>query len=187
MFETMLEDEENQIRGCVHIIDASGMGLSFVTVLTPQETYRITKNVEKMVPLRHKELITTHVHPAFKIALDFALTLVSEKLRKRVKVYSKLEDQTSVDKSIFPKEYGGTIPMAEMIEMFKKELAEKRQILLSHDKMNVRFEMYPESVRVGSARSLQIPLDSPPEAFEEKRDMFGMNGVSGSFRKLEID
>lgn len=31
VFETLLEDEENQIRGCVHVIDSSGMGLSYVT------------------------------------------------------------------------------------------------------------------------------------------------------------
>jgi CRAL/TRIO domain len=46
VFETLLEDEENQIRGCVHVVDASGLGLSYVTVMTPQETYRITKNCE---------------------------------------------------------------------------------------------------------------------------------------------
>lgn len=77
--------------------------------------------------------------------------------------------------------------MKEMIEMFKAELEEKRELLLSHDNMNVRFELYPEAVRLGSTRSLKIPLDSPPEAFEEKKDMFGMNGIAGSFRKLEID
>lgn len=48
-------------------------------------------------------------------------------------------------------------------------------------------EMYPEAVRLGSTRSLKVPLDSAPEAFEEKKDMFGMNGLPGSFRKLEID
>lgn len=77
--------------------------------------------------------------------------------------------------------------MKDMIEMYKKELEDKRELLLSHDKMNVRFELYPEAVLQGSTRSLKIPLDSPNEAFEEKKDMFGMSGVPGSFRKLEID
>lgn len=31
VFETLLEDEENQIRGCVHVIDSSGLGLSYIT------------------------------------------------------------------------------------------------------------------------------------------------------------
>lgn len=84
-------------------------------------------------------------------------------------------------------QYGGKIPMSEMIAMFVKELDAKRDVLLSHDKMEIRFELYPEAVRLGSTRALKIPLDSPAEAFEEKKDMFGMNGLPGSFRKLEID
>lgn len=46
VFETLLEDEEIQIRGCVHVVDASGMGLNYVTVMTPQECYRVAKNCE---------------------------------------------------------------------------------------------------------------------------------------------
>jgi hypothetical protein len=77
--------------------------------------------------------------------------------------------------------------MSEMIDMFKKELEAKRDVLLSHDRMTVKFELYPEAVRLGSTRSLKIPLDSPDEAFEEKKDLYGMTGLPGSFRKLEID
>lgn len=140
-----------------------------------------------MVPMRHKEFHGTMIHPSMKFVLDYSLSLMSEKLRKRVHFHSKLDDQNSVDKNLFPAEYGGKIPMSEMIEMFKKELAEKRDLLMAHDNMTVRFEMYPEAVRLGSTRSLKIPLDSPDEAFEEKKDLFGMKGLPGSFRKLEID
>lgn len=139
-----------------------------------------------MVPMRHKEFHVTLIHPSMKFVLDYCLSLMSSKLRKRVHFHTKLDDQNSVDRNLLPKEYGGTIPMSEMIEMFKKELEEQREVLLSHDKMNVKFELYPEAVRLGSTRSLKIPLDSPDEAFE-KTDSYGMNGLPGSFRKLEID
>lgn len=142
---------------------------------------------QKMVPMRHKEIHGTLINPAMKFVLDFGLSLMSDKLRKRVQFHVKLDDQNSVDRSLLPKEYGGKIPMSEMIEMFKVELAEKRDLLLSHDKMSVRVEMYPEAVLLGSTRALKIPLDAPAEAYEEKKDMFGMNGLPGSFRKLEID
>lgn len=142
---------------------------------------------QKMVPMRHKEFHITLIPPSMKFVMDFGLSLMSEKLRKRVSFHTKLDDQNSVDRSLLPLEYGGTIPMSEMIELFKKELEAKRDVLLSHDTMEIRFEMYPETVRLGSTRSLKIPLDSPDEAFEVKRDMYGMKGASGSFRKLEID
>lgn len=140
-----------------------------------------------MVPMRHKEFHGTLVNPAMKFVLDFGLSLMSEKLRDRVQFHTKLDDQTSVDRNLLPAEYGGKIPMSEMIEMFKLELEAKRDLLLSHDNMNVRVELYPEAVLLGSARALKVPLDAPVEAFEQKKDMFGMNGLPGSFRKLEID
>lgn len=46
VFETLLEDEENQIRGCVHVVDGSGIGLQYITVMTPHEAYRMAKNCE---------------------------------------------------------------------------------------------------------------------------------------------
>lgn len=46
VYETLLEDEENQIRGCVHIVDSTGFGFSFLTVFTPQEAVRIARNCE---------------------------------------------------------------------------------------------------------------------------------------------
>ena len=140
-----------------------------------------------MVPMRHKEFHGTLVHPTMKFVLDYSLSLMSEKLQKRVHFHTKLDDQNSVDKNLFPVEYGGKIPMSEMIEMFKKELEEKRDILLLHDKMTVKTELYPEAVVLGSIRSLKIPLNSPDEAFEDKKDLYGMQGIQGSFRKLEID
>lgn len=226
VFETLMEDEENQIRGCVHVVDASGTmtenfclirfnkpfliirywlelfdcvdtarnlpyneersGDSSDYILT-FELRLLYKCLQKMVPMRHKEFHATMIHPSMKFVLEFALSLMSEKLRKRVRFHSKLDDGNSIDRDLLPAEYGGKIPMAEMIESFKKELEAHRDLLLRHDEMNIRFELYPEAVRLGSTRSLKIPLDSPDEAFEVKQDLYGMQGIPGSFRKLEID
>lgn len=112
---------------------------------------------------------------------------MSEKLKNRVQIHTKIEDIEAVDSKILPKEYGGTIPMKDMIEAFKKELKAKREMLLIHDKMNVRFELYPEPVRRGSISALNMPLDGPVDAFNEKKEMYGMSGLQGSFRKLDFD
>lgn len=67
--------------------------------------------------MRHKEIYGVNVHPTVKFALDFGMGLISEKIKKRVKLYSAVED-VEIDKSLLPKEYGGTMPMKEMIGEF---------------------------------------------------------------------
>lgn len=45
-YETLMEDQENQIRGFIHYIDAAGMSLQQLTLFTPREAVRIVKNGE---------------------------------------------------------------------------------------------------------------------------------------------
>lgn len=45
-YELILEDEENQIRGCVHLADAKGIRMSHFTVFSPQYSFRVGKNTE---------------------------------------------------------------------------------------------------------------------------------------------
>ena len=46
VFETILENEEDQIRGVVHVVDGGGLGFSYMTLYTPHEGYKICKNTE---------------------------------------------------------------------------------------------------------------------------------------------
>lgn len=45
-FETLMEDEENQIRGFVYLGDGHGVGLSYLSLFTPKEAVRLVKNGE---------------------------------------------------------------------------------------------------------------------------------------------
>lgn len=65
--------------------------------------------------MRHKEICGINVHASVKFAVDFALSLVSEKMKSRIKLYTTIESAGHIDKSLLPMEYGGTMPMAEMI------------------------------------------------------------------------
>lgn len=68
--------------------------------------------------MRHKEVHGINVHPSMKFALDFGMSLISDKIKKRVTLYSNLEEviaSGNLEVNILPKEYGGTMPMAEMI------------------------------------------------------------------------
>lgn len=45
-YETLMEDQENQVHGYVHYTDAAGMSLQQLTLFTPREAIRIVKNGE---------------------------------------------------------------------------------------------------------------------------------------------
>lgn len=182
-YETLMEDEECQVRGVIHFADGGGVGFPHLTLFTPREAVRIVKNGERTIPMRHKEIYGTNVHPTVKFALDFGMALISEKIRKRVTLNTNPKD-LQIEKNLLPKEYGGTMPMEKMIELWKRELAQKRDTLLLNDKMAVRLEMYSEAAREGAVSALRSGANTCASA-----DSVGdaMRGLTGNFRKLEVD
>ncbi|XP_046390750.1 clavesin-2-like [Ischnura elegans] len=184
VYETLMEDEENQIRGYVHFADGRGVGFPHMTLFTPREAVRIVKNGERTLPMRHKEVHGLHAHPSIKFALDFGLALISEKIRQRVKIYTSMEEAKGcVDPELLPKEYGGVMPMDEMIALWKKEMLEVRETLLSHDKMKVRQELFSERAREGAVSALKAGGLEASCALGSDATF----GITGSFRKLEVD
>ncbi|KAF5272788.1 hypothetical protein FQA39_LY07815 [Lamprigera yunnana] len=183
-FETLIEDEENQVRGFVYIIDGQGVGLSYITLFTPKEVVRLTKNGEKTVPGRHLEIHGFNMHPSMKFVADFALSLVSEKIRSRVRIHTDLEQfvtTCNIDVSILPKEFGGVMPMIEMIALWKRQLLKANVLLLSHDKMQVNEEMYSNKERDGAVSALRKGIITCGSEDD------GWYGITGNFRKLEVD
>lgn len=184
VYETLMEDEENQIRGYVHFNDGQGVGFSHLTLFTPKEAVRIVKNGEKTLPMRHKEVHVINAHPSVKFALDFGLSLISEKIKKRVKIYTNLDEAINcgeIEVDVLPEEYGGVMPMSEMIALWKKELEASHERLLSHDKMSVSEEMFTEKQREGAVSALRQNAGTCGSVGDV------MYGVTGNFRKLEVD
>lgn len=134
MFELLLEDEENQIRGVVHLADARGIRPPHFTIFSPQFQFRIGKNTEvcrasfinfmaysnlfnlqKTLALRHKGFHIVNVHKSLSWISNFIVSQMSDKLKKRTHFYSSFDEFKAVERRKLPKEYGGTIPMKEMI------------------------------------------------------------------------
>ncbi|PBC34710.1 clavesin-2-like [Apis cerana] len=184
-YECLMEDEESQVRGFVHFADGAGVSFPHLTLFTPKEAVRIVKNGERTIPMRHKEVHAINTHPSLKFALDFGMSLISEKIKKRVKIYTSLEEAINhkMDTSLLPKEYGGTMPMKEMIELWKKELLDMTPTLLSHDKMRVNLELYSEKAREGAVSALKQGFGCSDIGPNDST----MYGITGSFRKLEVD
>lgn len=68
--------------------------------------------------MRHKEIHGNNIPAALKMIANFSLGLMSAKLRSRVHIYTNMDEMTSVEKDILPKEYGGIVPMADMVGEF---------------------------------------------------------------------
>lgn len=182
-YETLMENEENQIRGFVHIVDASGVNLPYMTIFTPKEAVRIVKNGERTLPMRHKEIRAFNVHGSVKFAVDFALALVSEKMRNRIKICTSIESAAkAIDVTLLPKEYGGITPMADMIALWQEELKASRDVILLNDKMQVNDEMYSAKARQGAVSALTQQMSNCGAEQDAN-----LQGLQGSFRKLEVD
>lgn len=83
--------------------------------------------------MRHKEVHVINAHPSVKFALDFGLSLISEKIKKRVKIYTNLDEAINcgeIEVDVLPKEYGGVTPMSEMIGKF---IAKVRYVWINNE------------------------------------------------------
>ncbi|XP_050432908.1 retinaldehyde-binding protein 1 isoform X2 [Adelges cooleyi] len=173
-YETLMNDEVNQVMGFTHFGDLASISPAYLTLYTPTEFATLIKWGEQSIPMRHKAIHLLNVPAPVKFAYDFFKTRVSDKINQRMKMYnSKEELHKKLDKRVLPKEYGGTMPMAEMIDLWKKELLSNRESLLNLDNMKL---LSDKSIVTRKTRAEQI-----------KGLAAGINQLNGSFRKLEVD
>jgi hypothetical protein len=140
---------------------------------------------QKVLPMRHKEIHGLKIHPSVKFVVDFALSKMSSKMKKRVLLH---KDTKSVKKFLsednLPEEYGGKLKLEAIISSFKKELEDKRDLVMLNDEMRVNLDAYPSNVRNGSIKSLKTTINELTEG-RNKSKFF--ENIQGSFKKLEID
>ncbi|XP_057333775.1 clavesin-2 [Microplitis mediator] len=164
--ESLLDDEENQVRGYTHVNDESGLTMGHVSAWSLTDIRNMLRCIQNSTPMRHKETHFINIPNCATKVLEFALSLLSDKLRARIMVHKSLDDlKEAVNPKILPKEYGGIVPLADMIAAFKDKLRKKRTELKALDDMYIEIS----------------PKDSCSSSSE------GLCGISGSFRKLEVD
>jgi len=160
-FETLLEDEENQVRGFTYLFDQKGIGFSHVFMWSPSQVSHMINCCESAMPMRHQQVNFLHCHTLIHTVLEFVKSLIAEKLRSRFVIHSSVEKLTrTLPTSILPKEYGGVTPLEEMVDSWKKELVASRPRLLALDQMCVTKE--DESCRSAA----ETPLHTAVAALE---------------------
>lgn len=165
--EASLDDEESQIAGYHHFYDARGFSMKHVAMWSLVDLNNFLRKAQFIAPMRHRA-VTLMLSMGHKL-IEFALSLLTEKIKARVKVCKTNEEaQEFVDVKLLPEEYGGKVPMKQMIETFKESLKEKREALLALDEMSIDISKYSDKW----ANNTELENDI---------------SVIGSFRKLEVD
>jgi len=137
-FETLLSDEENQVRGFTYVFDEAGVSWSHLSIWTPSEVSKAFSCCERALPMRHRDINFLNLPWTMSLIFQFAKSLLSEKIRNRFKTHSSLDSlQRSVAAASLPAEYGGTRSVAECITSWKAELEAARPGLLELDTMRV--------------------------------------------------
>jgi hypothetical protein len=166
-FGYLLGEEESQIAGFVYIIDNSNITLKHASIFSFMDIKTWTHMVQHATPCRMKEIHMINLPSYTTTILEFFLKLLSKKLKDRVHIHSSVENiDFKLDRKHLPKEYGGEVSIAKMNKEFKKKLIDVRKEFLAIDDL------------------LEINVTKRPEwSCDVGSDM----GISGSFRKLEID
>jgi hypothetical protein len=94
----LMESQEDQILGVVHIGDFSGASTSHVSLWkNPVDFLRVLKWGEQSVPLRHKEIHIYNVQSFIKYIIDAGKSIVSAKIRDRINVSDMIINDSNED------------------------------------------------------------------------------------------
>lgn len=176
-FETLLNNEEDQVRGFTYVLDEKSVTWNHVSIWTPSEVSKAFSCCERALPMRHKEIHLVNLPWTMSLIFQFAKSLLSEKIRKRFQSHSTMESLAKqVDVNVLPSEYGGNRTTEECIRLWKQELEAGRDAVLDLDQMRISgYEPVTEQLQLVRKKS-RHDSGSGSE----------MLGVVGSMRKMEL-
>lgn len=84
--ESLMDDEENQIRGYTHINDESGLTMSHLSAWSFTDIRNMLRCIQNSTPMRHKETHFINIPVSVVKIIEFAISLLNDKLKSRVMV-----------------------------------------------------------------------------------------------------
>ncbi|XP_068144671.1 retinol-binding protein pinta [Drosophila tropicalis] len=161
------EDDNAMISGFVEIIDMKGIGAGHIFQFDAVLVKKLAVLGDKAWPYRPKGFHFVNAPTAAEKFMSIAKSLMSEKIRKRFHIHSKLESLYKyVPKECLPVEYGGSNgTVQDVIDTWTEKLLQYKNTFEEETEFGTN-----EKLRRGK------PVNSET-----------LFGIEGSFRKLDID
>ncbi|ALC40451.1 CG12926 [Drosophila busckii] len=161
------EDDNAMVSGFVEIIDMKGVTAGHMFQFDVVLIKKLAVLGDKALPYRPKGFHFINAPATAETAMSIAKSLMSEKIRKRFHIHSKLDTLYEyVPKECLPAEYGGTNGcIQDVIDTWTQKLESYTQF-------------FEQDVAYGTNEKLRRgqPINSET-----------LFGLEGSFRKLDID
>ncbi|KAG7300963.1 hypothetical protein JYU34_015316 [Plutella xylostella] len=163
--ELLLDEPRSQLQGYTHVNDEAGMQMPHLSLWSLTDVRTMLNCIQNSTPMRHKCTHFVNIPHYGTKFFEFCVSLLSDKLKDRVMFHRNAEELVKhVDPAILPKEYGGTVPLRDMIEELKRNLLARRNELMALDDMCVDLHALGKN---------DLTQD--------------VHSTVGSFRKLELD
>lgn len=153
-----LEDEETQIAGMFLVVDfCEKLSLNLLSRFSVVDFKEIAESVNDSLAGRFKGLFLINVPPAAQFLLEILKLVFSKKKQDRIFILKDHDElKQHFDIKIMPKELGGEIPEAEMIDEFRGMMEQNEEALKLRYNFEIDLAEMSNFEKPGSFRTLNI-------------------------------
>lgn len=139
--ETLMEDEENQIRGITYIFYCKDISMTHCSIWTYADAHTLFGSCEKSIGVRHADINLVRLPFCLWAVVEFVKQLLSSKLKSRINLLATEEKAAKkFGESMLPAEIGGAGQSLEvMAAEWYRVLEQNRPNLLSMDRHILAF------------------------------------------------
>lgn len=84
--ESLMDEEDNQVHGYIHVNDESGLTMGHISAWSLTDIKNMLRCIQNSTPMRHKETHFINIPMCASKILEFAVSLLNDKLRSRIMV-----------------------------------------------------------------------------------------------------
>lgn len=154
----LLENEETQIAGLFLVVDfCAKFSLNLLSRFSVVEFKEIAESVNDSIAGRFKGLYLINLPPAAQYILEILKLVFRKKHQDRIFILKdRNELKQHFDIKIMPKEFGGEIPEAEMIDEFRGIMEQNEEALKLRYNFEIDLTKMSKFEKPGSFRKLNI-------------------------------